>query len=627
MSQASQTVLLRGGLNLVSPPIAIPPGQASAAINYEPDVAGYTRVGGYERFDGRPRPSDSSDPVEIAARRAAIAAVPGTGPVRGVQVYDGHLYAFRDHMDGSARMYRDSTAGWQEMTFGSTLDFTAGTVEFLEGEVLVGDTSTATATINRVVLRTGAWGDGDAAGYLVLSNIDGTFQAEDISSTSGGAATIAADAVAISLAAGGYYDFTKHNFYGAVGRERLYGANGQGFAFEWSGEWLAPIRTGTAAGTLEDVSFVLAANGDFILAANGDSVILRAEFDRPIYIGQYQNHLFLAYDSGSLINSSVGEPLEYITTTGAAEVSFGTRISGLLSAAATALFIFGVDRIGYLSGNDSENFTLNPLTDSSGAFDHTAKMLDQPVYMDEGGVRSLATTSAYGGWRLGTLSQMIEPLLKAKRDAGVLVADTLLVRSKDQYRLFFDDGSGITIYLGRKQPEILPFRFPLTAFCACSGEIEHGYGDRVFVGATDGYVYEMDRGLSFDGAAVEAYIRLPFNSIGSPTINKRFAGLQTEVSCEDDIELGVTYDIDYASGIGGSLSEIEIEDGAPIISTELYDSVDWTEAVQGELLAELAGFGRNIAVTYISDSDDKRQHTLQSTTFRYAARGMDRRVR
>jgi hypothetical protein len=622
MSQSTSTFLLRGGLNLVTPPLAIPPGMAIASINYSPDVAGYTRLGGYERFDGLPRPSDSDVTATIASRRAAISTVPGTGPVRGVTVFDGYVYAFRDHADGDSRMYRSSATGWERMTFGSEITFTAGTAEFVEGEILVGGTSGATATIKRVVLRTGAW-SGTATGYLVLSGVVGTFQAETVTSSSG-SATIAGDATAITLATGGVYDFTTHNFYGAGKRPRLYGSNGQGFAFEWDGEVLAPIRTGTAAGVLEGESFLLAANGDFLLAANGDSIILRFDFDRPQFVSHYKNHLFLAYSSGSIIFSSIGEPLEYITTTGAGEVSFGEAVTGLLTAASTSIVIFGQNRIEYVTGNDSSDFVMSPISDGSGAVAYSAQMLNRPIFLDDGGLRDLGTTAAFGDWRAGSLSQAIEPLMRAKRDAGATVAASVLIRAKDQYRLFWNDGTGITLYVGRKQPESMPFNLPIVPFCACYGEVTQGAGDRLFVGAEDGYVYELERGLSFDGEAIEAYVRLPFNSIGSPTQRKRFSKFTAGVDSEDAITLGVKFDIDYAVGTGGAQVDKSVAAGTATVSTGNYDEITWSSPVQGTLEEHIAGIGRNCAVTLISDAADKRVHTLQSASFNFSPRNLIR---
>lgn len=124
----------RGGLNLTAPAYEMRPGQAMLAVNYEIDARGnYRRMEGWERFDGHPAPSDAPlpegemafqdflDALQTAqeARRAAIAAVPGIGPVRGVAQYNGAVYAFRDFDDGSAvtcRMYRSTPTGWQQVT-------------------------------------------------------------------------------------------------------------------------------------------------------------------------------------------------------------------------------------------------------------------------------------------------------------------------------------------------------------------------------------------------------------------------------------------------------------------------------------------------------------------------------
>lgn len=52
---------LEGGLDVVTPALSVPPGRALAMVNFEPWYqGGYRRIPGYERFDGRPKPSDAS---------------------------------------------------------------------------------------------------------------------------------------------------------------------------------------------------------------------------------------------------------------------------------------------------------------------------------------------------------------------------------------------------------------------------------------------------------------------------------------------------------------------------------------------------------------------------------------
>jgi len=53
-------IQLQGGLDLVTPTLSLPPGIARSAVNFEVAITGgYTRIAGYERFDGQPNPSDA----------------------------------------------------------------------------------------------------------------------------------------------------------------------------------------------------------------------------------------------------------------------------------------------------------------------------------------------------------------------------------------------------------------------------------------------------------------------------------------------------------------------------------------------------------------------------------------
>ena len=618
-----QTSLMSGGLDLATPPIAMPPGKAIAAVNYEPDVSGYTSFGGYERYDGKPRPSNSSDPVTIASRRSFIQAVPGTGPVRGVWVYNDDVYAFRDQDDGFAGMFKATPGGWVQQIFGQRLEYVDGGPTFIEGEYIAGGTSAAVGFIDRLVLREGVW-DGTAAGYMIVSKVIGTFVVgEALTSGSGGVAE-AVVARPIRILPGGRYDFTNHNFYGATSRSRMYFANAVDTAFEWNGTTLVPIHTGITGGGSVNVVNLLAYNNDTILAYNGDQIIMSASFDAPSFISHYKNHLFLGFTSGSLINSSLGEPLEYVTVTGAGEIAFGQQITGLLTAASSSLVIFAENRIEYLTGEDSTTFVLQPISDASGAKEFTVQMMDAPMFMDDGGIRSLPTTPAFGDWRMSSVTQAVERLMRQKRDEGIQPVASMRIKAKDQYRLFWNDGTGITVYIGRKYPETLPFKLPVQVYCACTGEVNLGFGDRLFVGCQDGFVYEMNRGTSYDGLPINSYIRLPFTAAGSPMQMTRWMKATFELDTPDDLTIGVAFDVDYAKGLGGTQTNVAVEAGSAVITTDSYNDVDWTQAVEGRLEYHLSGYGPNIAATLITSTATAQQHTLSSQTYNYSRRRLKR---
>jgi hypothetical protein len=627
VNQRTATFLLQGGLDLVTPAIAVPAGRAIAGLNYVPDVTGYQRIGGYERYDGRPSPSAGSDAADTIARRSAITAVPGAGPVRGVWIYDRHVYAFRDTIGGEGAMYRDSPSGWERMSFGHVVSFDTGTAPFVEGENLSGGTSLASGRIERVVIGSGTFTGGDATGYLVISNLTGAFEnGETVTSDSGSARASGFNEA--TLIAGGRYDFINHNFYGPLKSQRMYFTNGVQTALEWDGEVLAPIQTGTDGGLIELASFVLERGGGNILNRFDGRVALRTDFDIPEYIAQFSNHLFVSFRNGSIVFSGVGEPLDYRTIAGAGEISFGDEITAFLGSAATALMVFGRNSVEYITGRDADTFVKNQLSDGSGAFPYTAQMMDQPLYLDDAGVRRLDTTDAFGDWRMGTITQAVEPLFRAKRRADIRPSASLKVKGRDQYRLFYRDGTGLVIYLGREIAEVMPIKLPVTVNCACAGEInpEQG-GERLFVGGEDGFVYELDAGTSFDGAEINAFIRFPWNAVGAPVTDKRYHKATIEGDMPSDVTLGVAFDVNYKrpGEVSGAREDTTVQAGSRTDrAIDTYANIDWTQPDQGVLETWLDGIGRNIAITVISDATDEEPHTLSALTLNFTPRKLNR---
>ncbi|MGE5524346.1 MAG: hypothetical protein ACM3SS_11570, partial [Rhodospirillaceae bacterium] len=323
-------VPFEGGLDTMTPPLRIPPGYVRAAQNYEVSVnGGYSRIVGYERYDGQPKPSDAAyailtatitgsyavgntltgatsaatgviiaatatyfvltkvtgtfqaaEDLQISAVTVAtadsaqvtdgastaklhaqyknlaadeyrddIAAVPGSGAVRGVVRFNDVLYAFRDNAGGTATaLYKSSGSGWTAVSLGRELAFTSGgTTEIAEGDTITGATSGATAVITRVVLQSGSWSAGTAAGYLIFASQTGTFQSENLNvGAATNLATIAGNSSAITLSPGGRYEFVRANFGGTVNTRRIYGCDGVNLGFEFDGSVYVPIRTGMA---------------------------------------------------------------------------------------------------------------------------------------------------------------------------------------------------------------------------------------------------------------------------------------------------------------------------------------------------------------------------------------------
>jgi hypothetical protein len=152
---------------------------------------------------------------------------------------------------------------------------------------------------------------------------------------------------------------------------------------------------------------------------------------------------------GALELSVVGQPTVFDSTLGSVDIGVGDKLYDLVPTRG-ALIVLCDTSVQVLYGNDSTDYQLSLLSDEAGALPYTAQVIGTPVYMDNRGVRSLNATQSFGNFNIGTLSQSIRPLIEHKIDAGVLPVASIRARSKDRYRIFFSDNSGMSSSWARK---------------------------------------------------------------------------------------------------------------------------------------------------------------------------------
>jgi hypothetical protein len=686
MTRKSFSFLLGGGLDEISQPLAIEPGRAIACVNHEVIEAGYGRILGFERYDGRTGPTDypfytlrftdgdvgvsagatllggtsgatgtvlvdaalesgawdgtgtgiiglrdiagdyvfgeqlfvggvpvgiaaltqsagvagSGDPVEEAIAeatrdyaRAIIAAVPGSGDVRGVWEFGGSVYAFRDNSLATACvMYEGTATGWVAVNLGHTLDFTSGgTTEVAVGDTVTGASSGSTGVVRRVIVQSGDWTAGTAVGYLVLSGVVGTFAAENLDvGASSNVATVAGDAVNITLPAGGQYFFINYNFYGASQTRRVYGVNGVGPGFEFDGTYFVPIRTGMAT-------------------------------DTPTRVAAFRNHLFFAFPSGSIQHSATGEPISWEPILGAAEIMIGSDVADFI-VNVDSLIILGEHGVFNLTGYDISDWLLNTITLEAGGIPFTAQRFGPGIYLDNRGLRSVTATQAYGNFAMATMTTSIQKTLKRKAAANARPTASVIVRTKNHYRLFFSDGTGLSFYLGRKKPEPMYFDLGKKVCCISSNESEADV-ERVFFGSEDGFVYQLDKGTSFDGSNIEAFLQMPYAHMGSPQVLKRVFKVSLEVVATSGTSLGITVEYDYSRNeqVSASQSTVTADGAGALYGVGEWGSFYWGSPVENILEAEVDGQGRNASIILYSNDNSIAPYELRGATIYYGERG------
>lgn len=581
---------LQGGEDLVSPPLTIAPGRALIAQNYECDAAGrYRRVAGFERFDGQEAPSDA---VDAEAAREDIAAVPGSGDILGVWVYNDVTYAFRNNAGGTAAaMYKSSASGWTLCDLGEYLDFDTGTAAFVEGEEV--SQGAVTAEVTRVVLESGAWANNDAAGYLVIKDrAGGDFAAGAIAGDAAGAAAATAAQTANALAADGRFECINYNFLATTVGYRMYGCDGVSLPFEWDGSVFVPLFTGVSAGLY------------------------------PSHVAAHKHHLFLSYSGGSLMHSGIGDPYAWTAGDGASEIGIGSDITGI-AGQASVLAIWCDDRITTLYGTASDDWNLKTLTTAIGGTEYTLQQLGgQGFFLAEHGIYTLAAVQEYGDFAARALSNEIQPLIDGRSSPVAAVA----VRVKDQYRIFYEGGVGISYTQGRGFTRL---DYDVEITCACS--VEESGSETILIGADDGFVYELEKGADFDGEDIQGLMLFPFNHLKSPMHKKRFRKITLE--CDNIYEGHLNFVVDFSYGStyyaapsltfeNPDTSWSFAEGGSGYWDIATWNSFNWDDQLVGEAYAQIDGIGQNISVTIISKGG--QQHTLQGIIINYDVRGIQR---
>ena len=667
-----QLITLQGGLDLVTPTLSLPPGVATEASNFEVSITGgYTRIAGYERFDGRTNPSDATyaaitvasaanlavgdtitnsgatiSGVIIAidgssvfytksvgggfsvgtgiyvsavlkttvtvlgasstvtnalvahytylaaeAYRSDIQAVPGSGPIRGVAYFKyADVYAWRDNTAGTAMaIYKSTSSGWTLVPLGYELQFDTGSAQIYEGNTIVGQTSGATAVVTRVAVSSGTWGANTAAGYINFASVTGTFTAGENIRVSGSTKAHAVGAqAAITLSPGGRVDVWIDDF-GAG--SRIYGADTVNYGFEFDGTVYTRIRTGMTT-------------------------------DTPDHVVVHKQHLFFSFNN-SVQFSGIADQYNWSPVIGAGEIAMNSAVTAFLiqpgNQSTGALAIYTDDNTSVLYGTSSATFSLVSFNIGTGAKAFSCQNINASYSFDDRGVINMATTLNYGNFDSASLTLNIRPFIQNHR---TLVTASGVSREKGQYRVFFSDGTAIYVTLSNGQyMGTMPMQFVNPVACMAEGEKSDG-SETSFFGSTNGYVYRLDAGTSFDGVSIPSSLTLVFNAIGSPRLLKRFRKAALEITGSSYAQFAFSYDLGYAT------TEINQETStsyATNLAASFWDSAYWDNFVwDGRTLApsevEVKGTAENISIRIASDSAEYQPFTINSAILYYTPR-------
>jgi len=669
-----------GGADKASSSYDLPPGMVLESKNYEPNSnGGYDRVKGYERFSGQAAPSDAvylgiagtlsappsagtaltigaatckfvrevdgglivtavvgtipvstniviTGPTTIGATasdldlpaditsaedaqylvesadvyRALINVPTGSGAIRGVCLYNGVVYCFRNNAGGTAgQMYKSTTSGWSLVSLGEEISFTNANTSVGDGDTLtqVVGADTVTATVARVVVETGTLVSGVNTGRLIITGrssapgVGVSYAAAAASTTGGGALTLSGAQTAITLPPSGKYTFDIYNFYGQTSSLRMYGANGVGKCFEFDGTVFVPLRTGAAT-------------------------------DTPSFIKANRKYLYVG-NGASLMNGSVGEPYRWVASEGATEFAIGDTITGIFSLPGEALGVMARNSSFALTGSSSADWVLAAIRGDVGAVPYTIAPMSDTFFLDDRGVMSVAAGQDYGNFSDATLSKRIQPTIDSLRSH---VVGSYVSRQKSHYVLLMDDATTLVMGLriGRA-PSFMSGSLGFTPSCAFSGEDTTGI-ERIFVGGTDGHVYELDKGSTFDGAAIDSFVKIHFHSSKSPRVRKRYRKLVLEMTIAQysAIEFVAEYSNGHSDIQPTRLKSFEAGGPSALWDVGVWDVSFWDSQGSPRPEFSMNGTGLNVALLFGNSTKLDFGHSLKSALIHYTPRRLQR---
>ena len=416
------------------------------------------------------------------------------------------------------------------------------------------------------------------------------------------------------------YEMISYNFFASEDTNAIYGCSGAGPAFWYDGETLDYIDTGV--GSL---------------------------LEMPRHVANHQSRLCLGYKWGEVYVSDANGPTSFNGQFFAASYGFGDKITGLMPISGDALGVFTESATHVLIGNNGglETPRTQVVNHKVGAIEYTVQSMgNRPIFSSFRGIETLETMDQYSDFFTAPLTYDVSPWLleRLQTAAGLEASDksvvnSVVVRNKNQYRLFFADGYVLTLtYVGpEKTPQSTTQRYGFNSdqdqyvrvYATASGVTSDGR-DRAFISAearpplpfdyapTVGeelsYVYELDRGRSFDGGSIDAYFDLTYyffsDQQGGPNVSvaKKINAFQVHGTCPGTAHMRMSRSINYEDMDTPDLPYEELDFGYDTMAPEDQPKPKYTK---GRMTAR--GFAVSVRIAHSSAIEFP--HTIQLLTF------------
>lgn len=343
------------------------------------------------------------------------------------------------------------------------------------------------------------------------------------------------------------YRFTKINLNGT---KKLIGVDGDNDPFVWDGSTVSNISgTSDVSGASHVVSFQ-----DHVFYAKADLVTFSIPFDET----------------------------DFTTGSGAGSFRVPEDVTGFY-VFRDRLFIFTSNTISVLDGTSSSNFALTSVSETVGCIypDTIVEVAGDVAFMAADGIRLLGATDRIGDFNNQVASFNIESSIN-KFEQQYDSFSSVSIRGKRQYRIFGYSSSepieNSTGFIGTQYEAQNPasFQWAETLGIKVSSIDSQYYNGEEFVvfSNSDGFVYQLEEGSTFDGTEIVSSYWTPYISFSDPTYRKTLYKLNSYFKAEGNVvgTVSPVFDLNDIGKIQPPFISLDAEGDGTFYGVAVYGS-------------------------------------------------------
>jgi hypothetical protein len=343
----------------------------------------------------------------------------------------------------------------------------------------------------------------------------------------------------------------------------------------------------------------------------------------PEHIVTWNNRLLVSYGDWVYV-SRVGRPDDFDSTLGASAFKVGANIVGMVKAPGGKLMIFTKDTIQFLDDltvTTDFAFSMEEFSGQSGAIeDSIQRMLGTVYFADDRGITTLEATDEFGDFSANSLAKKLE---KSYQEIKSDITGSIVNRTDNQYILFYNVENSyaeglVFSFKGKRLKGTTRIKFNHPVFCTAQGK-DNNRDDNIFIGSSNGMVYKLFTGTSFDGDVINTYLSSSFYHYNSPSYWKHFKSILYEVSGEDAVEFTYVLNFDYKESKFPD-SETEVHNSNNTFDrwgTGTWGVFIWDPISLSRIKQMVTGYGTNMQIRISTSERYTEPHSIHNAIVTY----------